>query len=225
LKNESQYTRKLAALIKQVKSKFKGDLPQPTDPITQIVLGFLEWNATRSLAAEAHQRLMAVLVDNNDLRVSLPVELIALIGDDYPQINLRINRMREVLQDIYVREHDVTLEPIAGKPKKQVATYIDTLSGMIPYVSSQLMLMNFGFHAIPVDERLHEMLVAEDAVDSESTLPDVAAFLERQIKAGEGVAMHAALRFWEDSKSRTVTPAKSPAKKKTTKSARLSKKK
>lgn len=226
MKNESQYARKLTALLRTIRSKSKVEPPAATDPITQIVIGFLEWNATRTKALEAHGRLMAQLVDNNDLRVSLPVEIIALIGADYPQVQVRINRLREVLQDIYIREHDVTLEALNGKPKKQVKQYIDTLSGMIPYVSSQVMLMNFGHHAIPVDERLMEMLLEEDAIDPEATVLEVGAFLEHQVKAGEGIEAHASLRAWEDSRNRP-SPASAGAvkKKKPSKTARVSKKK
>mgnify|MGYP002637928924 CR=1 FL=1 len=104
---------------------------------------------------------------------------------------------------------------------------MQTLPGIVPYVSAQVMLLNYGFHAIPIDDCMAEMLRAEGAVDEESTTEEVAHFIERQIKAGEGNEAHAAMRFWADHKSQATVAAtkESSKRKKTTKSSPKTQKK
>jgi endonuclease III len=217
LKNESNYAKKFAAVLRQIKSKHKTDAPPELDLVTQLIIGFLEWNATRKAALEAHERLMQVLVDNNDLRVSLPNEIGALIGTDYPQLNVRISRMRETLHEIYVREYDVTLDHLIGKNKKQVRTYLETLPGITPYVVNQILLLNFGLHALPVDDFMLELFKKDDAVDPDADVEEVSKYLEKVVKAGEGVELHAAMRSWADVRFRAVVAASQRTKKTTRK--------
>ncbi len=200
MKNEAQYAKPFAALWKKISAAHKGEpRPAAADPVTQLVIGFLEWNSSSTKrAGEAHARLMAQLVDLNDLRVSLPHELIALIGADYPLAEERAIRLHEVLNEIYIREHDISLADVASKPKKQIRQYLDTLPGMTNYVASQAMLLCFGAHAVPVDDHLLALLKEQQAVDPEATVDEASAFLERQIKASDGPAAHALLTAWSD---------------------------
>ena len=75
MKNDSSHGKKLDALLKELAGKTTPELVE-LDPIVQIVVGFLEWNASAKSAAGAHDQMMGELVDNNDLRVSLPQELL-----------------------------------------------------------------------------------------------------------------------------------------------------
>jgi endonuclease III len=227
LKNEGTYTKKFNGLLRKIKTAHRGQVPDEVEPVTQLIISFLEYNATRSMASKAFENVMAQMVDINDLRITLPKELIAIIGDGYPEVQERIVRMRESLYEIYRREHCVSMESIRGRNKKQVANYLQTLPGMVPYVSSQVMLLNYGFHAVPIDDRMAEMLRSEGVVDEHSTTEDISHFIERLVKSGDGVAVHAAMRAWADRKSQTlVTAAKDGEKrKKTTKTPPQTRKK
>lgn len=219
MKNETNYVKKLVALLKKVVPSGKFE-PEPTpDPVTQLVIGFLEWNATAKEAVAAHAKLVAVMVDNNDLRVSLPHEVVTIIGTDYPHADERATRMHEAMNEIYLREHAVTMDHLAGKPKKHVRTYLDTLPGMTPYVAAQVTLLNFGGHAIPIDDHMLILLKEQDAVDPEATMEEASAFIERQVKAGDGHQVHVALKAWADQhKLRTAAvPSSGGAATKTTK--------
>lgn len=205
MKNESAFARKLVTLLKKVRAAHapaRGDgeapAPQPLEPVTQLVAGFLEWNATRKLAQDAHARIQAVMVDNNDLRVSHPHEVVELLGPRYPLAEERAARLHESLQEIFVRQHSVSLADLAGKSRKQVRTYLDTLPGMVPYVSAQVGLLCFAAHGVPVDDALAELLRHEQAADPDASVEDLEAFLERQIKPEEALETHLALKAWSD---------------------------
>jgi len=211
VKTDNTHAKQFAALVKEWKRKFKST-PQPQhDPITQLIMGFLEWNATRKLAEQGYEKLMSVMVDTNDLRVSHSHELAAILGPDYPQVEQRTTRLREALQDIYLREHAVSLDSLADRPKKEVRAYLESLGGIPQYVAAQVLLLCFGGHAIPVDDKMAALLVEEGAVPAGGSVHDIAAFLERQVKAGEAVALHHLMRAWADSKRRkdlTAQPAR-----------------
>lgn len=213
MKNESSYVRKFTALFKKLAAPAE-PLPQ-RDPVTQLVLGFLQWEATHKQAEAAHKRLMQVMVDNNDLRVSHTHQIIELIGVNYPRVEERVARMKDALQEIYVREHGINPVSIAEKSKKDIRAYFDSLPGMTRYVAAQVMLLCYGAHNIPCDEKLASKFKAEGIIDADATAEQIEHFLERQIKAGDGVDAHARLQAWSDESSKkAAVPAKKPAAKK-----------
>lgn len=196
MKNESAYTKSWAALLKKVKDAHQAPEPIACDPVTQLVLAYLQWNSTRKLALAAHEKLMKQVVDNNDLRVSHPYELIQAIGEDYPHAEERAARLHEALQEIFVREHMVSLDAVLAQGKKQAKAYLENIPGMVSYVANRVMLLSAGAHVMPVDDVLRARLIGEEVVDSEASNEEIAAFLERQIKAGEAVQVHLLLEEW-----------------------------
>jgi len=225
MKNDSRYGKKFDALVKKLSEKTPPELVE-LDPVVQVVIGFLEWNATATSAARAHEQMMAVLVDNNDLRVSLPQELLPLIGAKYPQGAERLSRLREVLHEIYAREHAVSLDSLVGKPKKQIRAYVDSLPGITQYVAAQLALLGFGVHAMPVDDSIAHWLRAEEVVDQDASIQNIAQFIERHVKAPDAAQVHRQLRVWADGKSQRSAAGRSTGtRRKTAKKAVATKKK
>jgi len=196
LKNESTYAKKFKSLFNRLKKKYSAEPHEPFEPVTHLVVSMLQWNSTREAALAAHDRLMQELVDNNDLRVCHPHEIVEMIGRDYPQVEERAARLREILQEIFLREHATSLQSLEDKPKKEVRAYLESLPGMPSCVAAEVTLLCFGGHAFPVEERLLALLREEKVVDPEATLSVVQSFLERQIKAGTAVHAHAVLCRW-----------------------------
>lgn len=205
MKNESTYARKFAALYRRIKAR--APEPEPRDAVTQMIVAFLMWEASRKQAENAYKRLTQIMVDNNDLRVSRAHELKECIGSSYPRLDERVERMRDALQTIYVREHAVLTYSLESKSKKEVRQYFDTLPGMTPYVAAQVCLLSFGAHAIPVDEKLANLLRAEGVIDPDATIEEIEHFLERHFKAGEGVEAHTRLQAWVDAGSKRAKAA------------------
>jgi endonuclease III len=198
VKNASSHARKLAALLRKLKSQNPAPPPPAPDPVTQLVLAFLQWDATRKLADAAYQRLTAAMVDSNDLRVSHPDEVLKVLGERYPKASERAGRLLDVLQEIFVREHAVTLAPLAQMGKKEARAYLDSLPGMTPYVSALVMVACFAGHAIPVDDGLARLLIEHGMADADATREQMASFLEHHVKAGEALEAHHLLRAWAD---------------------------
>jgi endonuclease III len=221
VKTDTTHAKQFSALVRELKRKFKPEAPAGQDPVARLIVSFLEWNASTRQALDAYAKLMAHMVDCNDLRVSHSHELIALLGSDYPQVEHRTTRLRESMQDIYVREHAVSLSSLADRPKKEVRAYLDSLCGIPQYVAAQVTLLCFGGHAIPIDDKMASLLIEEGAVPAGASVHEIAGFLERQVKASDGVQVHLLMRAWADSKRRKESLAgpASPAAAKSTKSA------
>lgn len=198
MKNESAFTKKASAFLKKVRSSQGGEAPPQRDPVTQLVVAFLEWNATRAAAKSAHARITAELVDNNDLRVSHAHEIVELLGPRYPRAEERAQRLHESLQEIYLREHAISLESLAGKPRKTVRQYLDSLPGMTSYVATQVGLVSFNVGGVPVDDNTLELLLVEELVDPSASTDEASAFLEKLIKDEECLETHLALQAWSE---------------------------
>lgn len=208
-----------AALLKKLRSRYEPEPYPPRDPITQLVLGFLQWEATRKQAEAALGRIHAAVVDNNELRVSHNHEIVAMIGPAYPRCEERVARLREAMQEIYVREHAVSLDGPATRGRKEIRTYIESLPGITPYVAAHVLVTALNVPVVPVDDKLAALLVAEGCVDEGTPLHQLAHLIEKNIKADDALATHLLLQAWSDDRkapsSATRTAKKSaPAKKK-----------
>lgn len=198
MKADSNAAKKLTSLLRKLKSDYQVDPPPASEPVTQLVVGFLQWQATSAQAEQAFTRLMAQLVDINELRVSHDHELVNIIDQDYPLAGARIARMREALNEIYVREHAVATHSIASGGKKEQRAYLDSLPGMTPYVAAIVTLVSFGGHAMPVDEKLVELLAEQGIAKADAPCGEVESFLLRHIKATDALESHLLLQAWAD---------------------------
>lgn len=224
-KQDPATATKFASLLKKALLAYNGEDPPPRDPVMQLIVGFLQWDATREQAEDAFVAMMADLIDANDLRVSHPHELVALIGEDYPAAVERILRLREALGEVYLREHDIQMNSIAGKGKKEQRAYLDSLNGIEPYIAAQVTLLSFGGHAMPVDNKLCALLIGEGCLDEGTTPADAESYLTRLVKAGDALEAHLALQAWSDGQPMPDSLLADDAAKKTKKKPSRSKKK
>ena len=216
-KTDTAQGKTLNSLVKQLDGSHSPDEPPARDPVLQLVVAFLQWEATRKQAEDALGRIMEHMVDVNDLRVSFEQEVLELLGEDYPNAHERVARMREALNDIYVREYAVEMHSIADKGKKDQRAYLDSLAGVPPYVAAEVMLVAFGGHAMPVDQKLIERLAEEQIIDENDTDPQhVENVLLRLVRADEAMHVHLLLQAWADDR---FTRRRAAAKRGTQKSA------
>lgn len=223
---------KLKSLLRKAKAAAKNvEEPPACDPVAQLVISLLNFNATRRQAERAFTAMMNELVDLHDMRVSHPHELVALIGEKYPGAYDRVLRIREALNAVYQIEHDLVIKSVASKGKKEQRAYLDALPAVPPYAAAQVLLLSYGGHAMPVDDKLCVLLISEGVMPEDATPADAESFLARNIKAGDALGAHLALQAWADKRkgpasarpvtTRTATAdarsakKKAPARKKT----------
>lgn len=205
----SDPAKRFAALIKRLKTEF--ETPQetagavaPPPPTTadsvldQMVYSFLLWETTSTHATTAHKRLREAFVDLNEVRVCFPEEISAAVGERFPKSRERASRLRAVLNDIYRREHGLTLARLIDQPKREARIYLESLEGMPGFVAARVALIGLGCHAVPVDERLLTLLAQERAVEADVSVEEASSWIERQVRANEAAPTHQVLRSWAD---------------------------
>jgi hypothetical protein len=206
-------SRKLSALVKRLRATYgesvtdpaQAECPRGADPLLwQFVFSFLAWEAATSKASNATRKLHASVVDYNELRVCLNEELAGMIGDRYPRALERVTRLRSALNDLYRREHAVTLAKLAEMPKRDARTHLDSLDGTPPFVSARMLLLSLGGHAFPLDHRIHQALLAEDAAPA--NFDEAAAWLERQFRVGEAAPAYALIEAWMNDRPQAKPP-------------------
>lgn len=197
--------KKLPTLLKKLKSKHKVETPAPRDPTMQLITAFFQWRATTELAEEALDHIFASVVDVNEMRVTPDLELIRLVGEDYPLIAERVRRMREALDTVFGREHCLDMRSIAPQGKKEQKLYLETIPAMPPYVVSSVALLAFGIHAMPVDEPLVELLESEQVIDPGMKPADVETLLLRSIKASDAADTHVVFQAAVDAANKSVS--------------------
>jgi len=199
LSKSTDFGKSLDALLKSARQKRKTiEEAPPRDATTQLAVSFFQWQATRDLAEQAIGQVLAVMVDINELRVSHPEEIIEVVGEDYPLIEERLPRMRDALNEVFRREHGIDMASLEGKNKKDQRAYLDTLPGAPPYVVSQTMLLAFGGHAVPVDEKLLALLVREGILEEGLSCAEAEAVLMKHVKAADALDTHLVLQAWAD---------------------------
>jgi endonuclease III len=227
MKNATECAKKLAALMKKLPEAETPGFPDQDDPVAVLIQSFMMWEATTEKALSAYASIKDHIVDYNDLRVSLPHEMAGWIGARYPRAEERCQRLRAVLRNIYLREHEASMKSLAAAGKRDIKRYVESLEGVVPYVANRVLLLCFDTHAVPVDEQLRAQLIAAGAVDDSADCAEIAGWLSRQIKAADGQAAHVALQAWIDAggdKTARTTRKKTTANKTTTKKKTTKKK-
>lgn len=229
VKTDSKQEKAFVALLKRAQTSHPAEEPAAVDPIVQLVLGFLAWNATRKQADHAFDKIMSSVVDLNELRVSHTHEIVAMIGVRYPGADARVMRMRESMMEVFAREHDFRMTSVKAKGKREQREYLDSLPAIPSYVAAQVALLSFGAHAMPVDDKLADQLIGEGVFEPGTTPAEMESWMLRHIKAGDALEAHLSLQEWSDhykpsAAARKKSAAKPTTKKKTAKTTKTTKK-
>jgi hypothetical protein len=199
--------RKFSTLLRSLKQKH-GEVAPPVvtpetpdafdDLVHELVYSMLLWECSSAQARAAHKRIRDAVVDYNELRVCVPDEISALLGERYPLAAERAVRLRSSLNDIFRREHGVRLAHLAEHGKREARAYLEGIDGLPPFVAARLIVVRLGGHAMPTDERLRDLLADKGILPPQTAVHDAAGWLEHRVKAGDAREAHLLLQAWSD---------------------------
>jgi hypothetical protein len=187
--------------------------PDAASVMQEFLRSFLTWEASPAKADAALRRVNHSVVDYNELRVCLTDELAQIFGERYPIARERAHRLRAALNELYRREHGVTLEAVLTLPKREARSYLSSLEGVPAFVAARVTLLELGGHAFPVDERIRAAL-AESGVDL-GDCDGLGSWLERHVRGGEARQAYLAVESWLERRAaqRRAVPDEKPARK------------
>lgn len=184
MKNGAMYGKRVEGYFKKLKGTVSADPKDDTiRPIEQLMIAQLSWDAAPTNAQRAWRSLAEEMIDLNEVRVSTPREIAAVVRDFVPNAMECARGISLSLNGIYRRENTVDLGTLGAKGRREARQYLESLDGVNAYVAASVLLWSLGGHAIPVNQRLLRALRKEDLVDPEADSAVVQAFLERHVSA------------------------------------------
>jgi endonuclease III len=208
MKNPSKHSDALRSLQRQLVRQFKPDPIEPIEPLKALVRGAMSFDVSDSKADEAMKAIDREFVDLNELRVATELEVQELLGVRYPQIERRVAMITQALNDIFEREHTLSLDRLKGVSRREARTFLRELPDIHPFVEAFVMLFAFDGHAVPIDDEILSMLRDEDVVEEQTTVEEAQKFVEHHLKTGEAHPFFVAARrfaFEESRKSKKKT--------------------
>ncbi len=167
--------------------------------LLELVFALLAWNASTKQAHAALSRIGESVVDFNELRVCDEDEIEALFAcDNYHYAAERAARIRAALNDVFRRQHGMTLAGLREAPKREARHFLESIDGVPRYAAARVACGVLGVHAVPVDDRLRDLLARESVVAQSASVDEASNMLERAIASAESHAVVALLFAWSD---------------------------
>jgi endonuclease III len=194
MKNAGKHSDDLKQLHKRLQRDGKPEPRQPLEPLDAFVRGAMSYDVTDSRADDAIKAISKEFVDLNELRVATDLEIQELLGVRYPAIEERVAMITQSLNDIFEREHTMSLDRLKTVSKRDARQFLRELPGMQPFVEAYVMLMAFDGNAFPIDQEMLGYLREEEIMDEETTVLDAQKFVENHVKGEDIFEFYVLLR-------------------------------
>lgn len=167
------------------------------DPLVlQLVYSLLLWESNHETAAKSLAAIREQVCNLNELRVCAPDEVSAMLPREQTKRDERADRICTALNDIFLREHALSLSNLNAMPKREARQYLDGIEGLPQFVCARVMLVSLGGHAFPVDDRLVSALHGLGAIESaKEPAADLGAKLERAVRAADAGRVYGLLEL------------------------------
>jgi endonuclease III len=194
MKNATKHADDLRSLFKRLLKQYQPEPRQTQDPLKALVRGAMSFDVTDAKAEETMRHIDREFVDLNELRVATDLEIQELLGTRYPAIERRVAMITQALNNIFEREHTLSLDRLKTISRRDARQFLRELPEIHPFVEAYVMLFAFDGHAVPVDEAMLAYLKEHGIIEETATLDDAFRFMEHQLKAEECYDMYVVLR-------------------------------
>ncbi len=194
MKNATKHADELKSLLKKLLKEEPPPEKPELDPLHALVRGAMSFDVPDAKAEDAMRAIDREFVDLNELRVATDLEIQELLGQRYPLIERRVAMITQSLNNIFEREHTLSLDRLKTLPKKEARQFLRELPESHLFVDAYVMMMALDAPCIPVDDDMVATLREQEVVEADATLEDVQKFVEHTVKAEECYAAYACLR-------------------------------
>jgi endonuclease III len=194
MKNATKHADELKSLLKKL---IKDDKPAPkesADPLHALVRGAMSYDVPDNRADDAMKAIDREFVDLNELRVATDLEIHEMLGTRYPQIEKRVAMITTALNNIFEREHTLSLDRLKTLPKKDARQFLRELPEIHPFVESYVMLFAFDGPCVPTDNETVTVLTEHGVLEADTPLEEAQKFIEHNVKADDCYDAYVCLR-------------------------------
>lgn len=194
MKNAGKHADDLRSLMKRLVKEHKPGERQPQEPLKALVRAAMSYDVSDSRASDAVRAIETEFVDLNELRVATDLEIQELLGVKYPEIAQRVAMITQSLNNIFEREHTLSLDRLKTVSKRDARQFLRELPDIHPFVEAYVVLFGFDGHAFPLDGDILEFLRSHGIVEEATPLDEAQRFVEHHLKADECHDLFASLR-------------------------------
>jgi endonuclease III len=194
MKNATKHADDLRSLFRKLVREHKPEPKQPQEPLKALVRGAMIFDMPDAKGEEAMRLIDREFVDLNELRVATDLEIHELLGTRYPAIERRVAMVTQALNNIFEREHTLSLDRLKTITKRDARQFLRELPGIHPFVEAYVMLFAFDGHAVPMDEEIFNFLREHGILDETVSADEAQRFVEHHLKAEECYDFFTAVR-------------------------------
>ena len=194
MKNAGKHADDLRALMKRLVKEYKPEDREPQEPLKALVRGAMSFDVSDSRASDAMRAIETEFVDLNELRVATDLEIQELLGVKYPEIERRVEMITRSLNNIFEREHTLSLDRLKTVSKRDARQFLRELPDIHPFVEAYVMLYGFDGHSFPIDDEILGFLRDQGIVEDATPIDEAQRFVEHHLKAEECHDLFASLR-------------------------------
>jgi len=213
MKNGTMYAGRLKKAFAKVRNEADGAaVSELDDPLRRMAVGILGMDCGDETAEAAVDRILSVMADWNEVRVSHPTQVHRLVGEAIPQGLARCQQLTAALQSVFDRENRLSLERLRGLGRRDARLYLEKLNGIGEHAVASVVLWSLGGHAVPVPTVMLDALRNAELVNPTATIDEVQAFLERNVAATDAKEFCIAMRNMPVGKRASGGDGKKPKK-------------
>ena len=194
MKNASKHADDLKSLCKKLIREHKPPEKTEQEPLIALVRGAMSFDVSDNRAADAIKAIEKEFVDLNELRVATDLEIQEMLGQRYPEIERRVRMITSSLNNIFEREHTLSLNRLKEISRRDARQFLRELPEVHPFVEAYVMMMSLDGNAFPIDDTMLDYLKEEEIFEEDATLEDAQRFIEHHVKAEDLHPFHASLR-------------------------------
>jgi endonuclease III len=194
MKNATKHADELKSLLKKLLKEEKPEPKEDLEALQALVRGAMSFDVSDAKAEDAMKAINREFVDLNELRVATDLEIQEMLGQRYPAIEKRVAMITQSLNNIFEREHTLSLDRLKTLNKKDARQFLRELPEIHPFVEAYVMLFTLDGAAVPMDDEMLKYLVEQEIVEAGTTLEDAQKFVEHSIKAEDAYETYVCLR-------------------------------
>jgi len=194
MKNATKHADELKSLLKRLLREERPPEKPVLDPLHALVRGAMSFDVPDGKAEDAMRAIDREFVDLNELRVATDLEIQEMLGQRYPLIERRVAMITQSLNNIFEREHTLSLDRLKTIPKKDARQFLRELPELHPFVDAYVMLIALDAPCMPVDDEMLATLLDHGVIEEGTTLEDAQKFIEHNVKDEECYEAYACLR-------------------------------
>src|SRR3954464_1900647 len=193
MKNATKFADTLRSFCRKMLKDHKAPAKEPQPALKALVRAAMSYDVTNHKADDAMKAIDREFVDLNELRVATELEVQEMLGQRYPKIEQRVTMITQALNNIFEREHTLSLDRLKDISRRDARQFLRELPAVHPFVEAYVMLYAFDGHTFPIDDAMLDLLRDEEVVEDQTSLHDAQKFVEHHLKDHECYELYWAL--------------------------------